>query len=119
MTKLIAVSIKSLNGLGSYLDPRFGRSYGFLIVEIETGEIVAQFFNNAASAAHGAGTAASHWMKINDVNGVISGRFGPKAVQALEALGIEMWIAPEGITAAEAVALYRAGELERATVKVY
>ncbi|MDJ0764013.1 MAG: NifB/NifX family molybdenum-iron cluster-binding protein [Myxococcota bacterium] len=119
MSKRVALSIKSMDGLDSLLDPRFGRAYAFLILDLETREVFAQFFNSAASAALGAGTAAAVAMQSNDVDAVISGRFGPKAVQALMANDIEMWTAPVDITAREAVERFATGSLEQMAVKVY
>lgn len=111
-----------MEGLESQLDPQFGRAYAFIIVEPEfenIGSIAAQFFNSAAAAAHGAGTAATVIMKSNGVEAVISGRFGPKAYQALQACDIEMWIAPSGISAREAIDLFMAGNLEQMKMTVY
>ncbi len=119
MSKRVALSVQSKDGLQSQIDPRFGRAEAFLIVELETEEIFAQFFNDAASAAHGAGTAAAVAMKSNDVDAVISGRFGPKAFQSLEAFNIEMWIAPAAIIAEEALSLLTTGKLEQMKMKVY
>jgi predicted Fe-Mo cluster-binding NifX family protein len=119
MSRRIAISVKSMDGLDSLMDPKFGRAHAFLIVGLENKEIIAQFFNNAASAATGAGTAASVAMNTNDVDVVISGRFGPKAYQSLEAFGVEMWIAPEGITAMDALEQFAAGRLKQMKIKVY
>lgn len=119
MNRRVAISIKSMDGLDSTIDPRFGRAYAFLIVDTEPREVVAQFFNDAASAAHGSGTAAAVSMNSNDVEAVISGRFGPKAIQSLEAFKIEMWTAPEGITAQEAIDRFIDGDLEQTKMKVY
>jgi predicted Fe-Mo cluster-binding NifX family protein len=119
MSKRVAVSVKSTDGLDSLVDPRFGRAHAFLIVELETGEIAEQFFNNAASASQGSGTEAAVAMKANSVNAVISGAFGPKAFQALNALNVEMWTAPYGVTAREALDRLKAGSLQQMKVKVY
>ena len=69
--------------------------------------------NGESSAAHGAGTGAAGRMSIYAVDAVISGRFGPKAQAALAAMGIEMWTAPNGMSAQEALAAFQAGELKR------
>ena len=108
-----------MNGLDSEIDPRFGRAHAFLIVEMPAGNILAEFANTAASAVQGAGTEASRSMDKNDVSGVISGRFGPNAIQSLNALGIEMWTTPEEITAKQALKDLIAGRLERVEIKVY
>ncbi len=119
MTQRVAISVKSMDGLNSPIDPRFGRAYAFLIVELETGKISAEFFNSTASAAQGAGTAADVAMKINKVCAVISGTFGPKAFQSLQIYNISMWTAPEGISAKEAIDRFVAGGLEEMEMKVY
>ncbi|MCP4600453.1 MAG: dinitrogenase iron-molybdenum cofactor biosynthesis protein [Proteobacteria bacterium] len=119
LSKRVAISVKSMDGLDSQIDPRFGRAYAFLIVELTSGKIATQFFNSAASAAHGAGTAATVAMKNNDVDAVISGRFGPKAYEALSLLGIEMWLAPDNTTVREALDMFSLGTLEQMKLKVY
>ena len=119
MPKRVAISIKSKDGLDSLVDSQFGRAHAFLIVELETQRTVAQFFNDAASTSHGAGIAAAIVIKNNDIDAVISGRFGPKAVLSLQAYDIEMWTAPEGITAKEALDRLAAGSLEQMKVNVY
>ena len=108
-----------MDGFDSQIDPRFGRAYAFLIVDLETGMIAAEFFNSAASAAQGAGTAASIAMNINDVDVVISGSFGPKAIESLEAFEIEMWAAREGLTAKEVLDQFAKGNLKKLEMKVY
>jgi predicted Fe-Mo cluster-binding NifX family protein len=119
MPKQIAISVTGKDGLQSQLDPRFGRAAGFLIVDPVTRSIIAEIPNRAADQVQGAGTAAAKLMKDNKVAAVISGRFGPKAFQALSALGIEMWVAPDGISADEALRRLEAGTLERMAVQVY
>ena len=113
MGRRIAISVVGPGGLVARLDPRFGRAAAFLMVDLESREILREVENEAAGAAHGAGTGAAATMSKNTVDAVISGRFGPKAYQALEALSIEMWIAPNGITAEQALDSLAAGTLEK------
>ena len=113
MSKKVAITVQSKNDLKSTIDPRFGRARVFLIVDVVSQEIVSELDNTHLAAAHGAGTGAAAVMNANRVDLVISGRFGPKAFQSLDALGIEMWAAPEGIDAEEALVRYRAGRLQR------
>jgi predicted Fe-Mo cluster-binding NifX family protein len=47
------------------------------------------------------------------VDAVVSGRFGPNALDALGAFGIEAWIAPPGINAGLALLMFEGGRLER------
>jgi predicted Fe-Mo cluster-binding NifX family protein len=112
MTDNIAITVQSTNGLASLLDPRFGRASGFVIVNRKTRAIVREVENRFVEFAHGAGTGAASLMQEQEVGAVISGRFGPKAEQALAALDIEMWSAPEGITAGEVLDLLASGELD-------
>jgi predicted Fe-Mo cluster-binding NifX family protein len=98
---------------GEGMDARFGRAEAFLVVERETGEVVETIDNASVGASHGAGTAAASLMKSAGVNAVISGRYGPRAFDALRALGIETWVAPPGITAGEALRLLDEGDLEK------
>jgi predicted Fe-Mo cluster-binding NifX family protein len=106
-------------GLLAFLDGRFGRAFAFLIVDSESNEVIATIENRAANAAQGAGTAAANLIKSAGADAVISGRFGPKAFEALKALHIEPWIAPFGINAGEALKLFREGRLEKMQMQVF
>jgi predicted Fe-Mo cluster-binding NifX family protein len=117
--RTIAITVKHSKGTDAEFDPRFGRADAFRIVNIETNKVLFEIVNDAANAAQGAGTEAAAIMSRNGVEAVISGRFGPKAHQALEALGIEMWIAPDGITAAKALERLANGELQKMEITRY
>jgi predicted Fe-Mo cluster-binding NifX family protein len=109
----IAISIRNAGeGLSAPMDDRFGRADAFLVVERETGEAIDTINNASVAASHGAGTGAANAMRSAEVDVVISGRFGPKAFDALRALGIEAWIAPPGLTAGEALRRFQDGVLE-------
>ena len=108
----IAVSIvRNEKGLDDLMDDRFGRAQAFLVVDGATGEAVETIDNASVDAQHGAGTGAANMLKSAGVGAVISGRFGPKASDALRAHGIEAWIAPPRITAGEALRLLEDGRL--------
>lgn len=113
MTKRLAISVQSEDGLSSILDPRFGRAFAYLVVDVDTTTVIAELENKSRQDTHGAGTGAAAMLANSNVDAVISGRFGPKAAQALDNLGIEMWIAPDGITAGEAVSRFLAGNLQQ------
>ena len=109
----IAISIvPNDKGLNDLMDDRFGRAEAFLVVDGDTGQAVETIDNASVHASHGAGTGAANVLKSAGVGAVISGRFGPKAFDALRALGIEAWVAPPGITASEALRLLEDGVLE-------
>jgi predicted Fe-Mo cluster-binding NifX family protein len=103
----VAITVVDDSGLDAAMDPRFGRAPFFLIVDADTGELEAVVANPAAQAGHGAGTGAAALMSENRVRAVISGRFGPKASDGLRGLGITALIAPEGLTARQALQLIR------------
>ena len=110
----IAISIvPNDKGLSDLMDNRFGRAEAFLVIDGVTGEAVETIDNASAGASHGAGTGAANALKSAGVGAVVSGRFGPRARDALQALGIEAWVAPPTITAREALRLFEDGHLER------
>jgi predicted Fe-Mo cluster-binding NifX family protein len=115
MSQRVAITVQSRNGLQSSLDPRFGRAPAFLIVDLDSRDIAAELDNESADLSHGAGTGSAAMMSHHDVKIVISGRFGPKAEQALSQLGIEMRIAPANLTAEQALDMLAAGTLQRAS----
>lgn len=116
----IAISVlRGDRGLYASMDDRFGRAEAFLVVDGATGEPVETIDNASARDARGAGTAAATVLRSAKVDAVISGRFGPKAFDALRALGIEAWAAPSGITAGEALRLLEDGDLKRMESQVH
>ena len=120
MSKRIAISMDHQGGLDGPMDARFGRAPYFLIVELENKEIVEVLKNTAAEGASGAGTGAAVLISEKNVDAVVSCRYGPKAQEALVRLGVEMWVAPEGIHASEALDRMASGDLERVEMmKVY
>ncbi len=110
----IAISVtRNGEGMQALMDDRFGRAEAFLVVDRESGKAIETIDNTSVNASHGAGTAAANTMKSGGVEAVISGRFGPKAFDALRALGIETWVAPSGITAGEALRMLDDAGLEQ------
>jgi predicted Fe-Mo cluster-binding NifX family protein len=110
----LAISISG-NTLDSPFDARFGRAAAFCIVDAESGEWQA-FDNPALSASGGAGVQATQFVAGQDAQAVVSGAFGPNAFDALAAAEIEMYLAPnnEAHTAAEILAMFKAGQLTKA-----
>jgi len=113
MSKIAISVLRGGKGLFASMDDRFGRAEAFLVVERETGEAIETIDNASVDASHGAGPAAANMLRSAEVDAVISGRFGPKAFDALRALGIETWIAPPTITAGEALRMLADGGLEQ------
>ena len=102
----IAISAQG-NGWDQALDERFGRAQGFLLVDSENEH--TEYIDNETNteAAHGAGTGTVQMLITHHVDAVISGRVGPKASSALEAAGIRVVLAEQGVTVRSAWETYR------------
>jgi predicted DNA-binding protein (UPF0251 family)/predicted Fe-Mo cluster-binding NifX family protein len=97
------------------VDPRFGRAAGFLIVNPDTME--SEYINNAQSQAmsQGAGIQAAELMARHQVEAVLTGYVGPKAFQALSAVGIKVGQNLENLSVKEALDRYIKGQIPLAT----
>lgn len=101
--------------LGDWVDPRFGRAGGFIVVNTETEE-VSYVDNGAAQVmSQGAGIETASRLADLGVSVVISGYVGPKAFQALEAAEIKICQDVQGVSTGEALEQFRAGKLVYAT----
>jgi predicted Fe-Mo cluster-binding NifX family protein len=100
------------------LHSQFGRAPVFLVFRPGR-DAPESIENGAAGEAHGAGTGAAALVARHGAVAVISGRFGPKAAEALLALRVAIWLAPAGMTVRDAVERCRRGELERFEVRRY
>jgi predicted Fe-Mo cluster-binding NifX family protein len=97
--------------LYSLVDDRFGRAAWFLRVDSKTQSWEA-LENPAYNNRGGAGVAAAQFAVDQNIGAVISGDFGPNAVTALEAAGIQMIRFPKGgLTGKEVVDLFQQGAL--------
>jgi len=118
MDVAIAVSVERDGGLEGPICPQFGRAPRFLV--LRPGDAAPESLaNGAAGDAHGAGTGAAALVARAGAKAVISGRFGPRAVEALRALGVAMWIAPPGMSAGDAVEKCRRGELQPFEIRTF
>ena len=110
----VAISVlRDFEGLCASMDKRFGRAKAFLVIDKKTGKAIETIDNASGDASHGAGTAAANLLNSAGVAAVVSGRFGPNALDVLGALGIEAWVAPPGINAGVALLMLEGGRLER------
>lgn len=110
MAKQIAICSTSSSPT-SLVDERFGRCTCFMIWNSETNEYNA-FTNSSTEAAHGAGTGAVQGLLQRDVSLVLAQRVGPKAFVAMEQAGIKVFTGIAGMTVAEALQNYVAGNLQ-------
>jgi predicted Fe-Mo cluster-binding NifX family protein len=104
----IAVSSKG-QGLDAQLDPRFGRTDFFLIIDVDSGKILKVIDNTASQdAAHGAGINAATIVAEAGAEMVLTGHIGPKAFGVLNAAGIKV-ISDASGTVREAVEHFKQG----------
>ncbi len=108
----VAVSAGSDSPEGN-VTPVFGRCAGFLILEVEDGEIKkSEFVENAGiNAAGGAGMIAANTVAGKGVEAVLTGNMGPNAFGPLDKAGIKVYSAG-GMKITEAVAKLAKGGLE-------
>jgi predicted Fe-Mo cluster-binding NifX family protein len=101
--------------LDAAVDPRFGRAAGFLVIDVDTMEF--EYLNNGASQvmAQGAGIQAAEIIARSGATAVLTGYVGPKAFQALSAVGIRVAQDLENIPVRQAVERFKNGSLELAT----
>ncbi len=114
MSKHMAITVQKPEGLESLIDPQFPYAKAFLVVKCEDRQIVIQHGNNAVAEPVNTGAGIAAMVMGNEVSIVISGRYGPAAYDAFKASGVEMLVAPVGITAREALDRFFAGTLQRA-----
>ena len=119
MTKKIAITVASREGINAPMDEHFGRAPFFLILNDAQTTLAKVVKNDVSTAVHGAGTSAASVMASNGVTDVISVQFGPKAYTALARLKIKMWTASAGLSAKEALNEYFKGNLSLQQMKVY
>lgn len=109
MILLISVQQPDINSL---VDERFGRSAWFLRVDTETLDWQA-FENPSCNNRGGAGVATAQFAVDHQASAVVSGNFGPNAVSALQAAGIQMMRFPAGgLTGKAVVELFQQSKLE-------
>ena len=106
------IAISSPDGnFNTPFSSRFGRCETFIFVNSESRDWEAKP-NPAAAARGGAGAQVVQFLSNNGIEATISGRYGPTAFSALEAAGIQAFVASSG-TPEELIDKYLAGELEQ------
>jgi predicted Fe-Mo cluster-binding NifX family protein len=105
----VAVTSQGLD-LGSALDGRFGRAKCFMVIDTETGQMMAMDNAVNLNAAQGAGIQAGRMIVALGAEAVITGHVGPKAFTTLQAGGVKVYTGATG-TVADAVEQFKAGKL--------
>jgi predicted Fe-Mo cluster-binding NifX family protein len=111
----IAISTTTA-GEAATLEMRFGRCPYFAVYDSETKEF-EWFENEGIKATSGAGTGAAQALINRNIDIVISGQFGPKAVQVLEAGKIKMLLAPADMPLDEVISKWRDGALKEYAIQ--
>jgi len=111
----IAISTTTA-GEAATLEMRFGRCPYFAVYDSETKEF-EWFENEGIKATSGAGTGAAQALINRNIDIVISGQFGPKAVQVLEAGKIKMLLAPADMPLDEVISKWQAGTLKEYAIQ--
>ncbi|MFX1238921.1 MAG: NifB/NifX family molybdenum-iron cluster-binding protein [Promethearchaeota archaeon] len=115
---IVAIPSNGDGGLNEKMNQRFGRCPSFTLITIEEGSIkeVRGVPNNSESSMGGAGIQAAQIVGNNGVKEVIVGFLGPNAVQALKAMNLKIFQAPnKELTVKEVVDLHMQGKLEQIT----
>lgn len=106
----IAISAEG-PALEDNVDPRFGRAAGFIIYDTET-KATAYLENGAGqTAAQGAGLIAVEAVSNAGAAVALSGYIGPKAFDALQALGIGTVQDVDNRTVGDVIRAFGAGEM--------
>ena len=112
----------AFSSVGTLVDDKmhdlFGRCDYFLIVDSETGRARA-VKNEFAGSQTGAGTACVQVLFDEGVRAVVSVKVGPNAYEALNQSGVEIFLAPSGITVLEALSKYKKKELPKMEITKY
>ncbi len=101
--------------INAEVDPRFGRTRYFILVDPDTMEY--RFVENTQNAdlPQGAGIQAGKTVAENGAKVLITGHCGPKAHKVLSRAGIRIMQAPPKASVGDAVTAYKAGSLTALT----
>lgn len=108
------IAITSLGEtLEAKVDPRFGRAARFVVIDTETMDFNV-IKNENLDAAGGAGINSAKVVIDAGAEAILTGNCGPNAERTLRAAGVKLYTGVTG-TVAEAVALFKGGELKEAS----
>ena len=93
------------------VDPRFGRSHYFMIVDSDSLQFEA-IQNPAITTGGGAGIKAAQVVADHGAEVVLTGNVGPNAFNTLQAAGLEIIVGLVDTTVKEAVEGFNAGQYQ-------
>jgi predicted Fe-Mo cluster-binding NifX family protein len=97
--------------IDALVDPRFGRARWFVVADSENDAWEALDNSSNVEVSGGAGVQAGTTVAAQGAEAVITGNVGPNAHRVLAAAGIAIYQAGNGVTARDALAGFRRGEL--------
>ena len=98
----------------SPMDPRFGRTHFFFVLDDETGNFRIVDTSAADKEAHGAGPMTAQKLVEVGATVLITGNGpGGNAAAVLKATGIEIYVGAGEMTVKEALEAYKKGELKK------
>jgi predicted Fe-Mo cluster-binding NifX family protein len=107
--KSMKVAVTSTGpGMESIVDERFGRARYFLVVDLDTEDVVTIDNEANVEAMQGAGIQAAQEVVRQGARWILTGHVGPKAFQALSTAGISIGTGAQG-TVRETVDRFKAG----------
>ena len=110
----IAFCVRSLEDSAA-LEARFGRTFGFVVIDSDSGRTVQRFKNEARDAGGSAGIKTVQLLADRNVVGIVAPHLGPKAHDACLDMGMRVWNQAEYPTVTAAFAAWQRGELDEAT----
>ena len=96
--------------LDSQIDPRFGRTQYFLILD-EKGKLKEAITNPGIRAMRGAGISAAQEISNKGVSILITGNIGPNAFGVLATTGIKVFLVSSATSAKEAFKMWKENKL--------
>jgi predicted Fe-Mo cluster-binding NifX family protein len=93
--------------LESEMDPRFGRSAGFVLFDTETDQTAYLDNSTQMGLAQGIGIKTAQMIADAGTNVLITGQMGPKAAQVLSRSGIKIYMCTTGTVQGAIQALER------------
>ncbi|MFO7718362.1 MAG: NifB/NifX family molybdenum-iron cluster-binding protein [Thermodesulfobacteriota bacterium] len=96
--------------LNAQLDPRFGRTSGFILYDTQSKNFSYLDNQQNLSATQGAGIQTAQNVADSGAQAVLTGHVGPKAYTALERGGIDIYLVNGG-TVQDAITAFENGDL--------
>lgn len=97
--------------LSDEVDPRFGRSKCFLIIDSESKNVSAIDNGENVNRSGGAGIQAAELISSSGAEVVLTNHCGPKAFTTLQAAGLKVYTGVKG-SVADAIDQFKSGSLK-------